>query len=160
MNNVFLPSYMHLFSQLQLFLCLFLLQRIESICYLFWWDLLSLFCVFIHSEESIYDPFHLKFILWHLQYNKWSQLEIISLPLIDVSNPIWYMLRPDSKYYLSAFLLIKNFYVITSLIHYTLFINVFWRNKVNCYRYWNFPCITFFEIFEIWSSFIRILLNW
>ena len=45
----------------------------------------------------MYDPTRLKFIPWHLQCNKWTESKINLLLLIDVSNPIWYPERSDSK---------------------------------------------------------------
>ena len=34
-----------------------------------------------------------------------------------------------------------TFYIVTHWVHYALFLNIFWRNKVNCNCYLNSPCI-------------------
>ena len=56
---------------------------------------IAAFLSFLQSGESIYDPPCLKFILWHLRYNKQAQSNTKLLPLIDISNPITYLDRSD-----------------------------------------------------------------
>ena len=50
-------------------------------------EFVIIYLFFIESGESIYNPPHLKFILWRLQYNKWVQSNLKLLYFIDVSNP-------------------------------------------------------------------------
>ena len=52
--------------------------------------------LFIQSRKSIYDPPSLKFVLWDFIFDcVLTQSNIKSLPLIDVSNLIWYLWRSD-----------------------------------------------------------------
>ena len=50
-------------------------------------EFVIIYLFFIESGESIYNPPHLKFILWGLQYNKWVQSNLKLLYFIDVANP-------------------------------------------------------------------------
>ena len=43
----------------------------------------------IQSRELIWTCF----TLWNLQNNNWTQWKITWLPLIDLPNPLWYLLR-------------------------------------------------------------------
>ena len=114
-----------------------LLQCTESIYLFYWWDLLLCF-LFIQSGEYLYDPLHLKFNLWYLWYNKWMQLKIKSLTVIDDSIHIWYVFRSDSEsssitYSNSCWITNHDFYAIIFWMHYMRFIIVFRRSKINCY---------------------------
>ena len=44
------------------------------------------FFFFIQSGESIYDSPHLTFILWHLQYNSWTESKINHSPSLIFLN--------------------------------------------------------------------------
>ena len=55
------------------------------------------FLFLIQSRESIYNPPHFRYILWHLGCSKLTQSKMKSLHPIDVSNPVWYLLRSCSK---------------------------------------------------------------
>ena len=59
--------------------------------------LLLFYFLFSLQNQHMTPPPRLKFILWHLKYNSWTESKIKSLPLIDVSKPIWYLERSDLK---------------------------------------------------------------
>ena len=59
-----------------------------------------------------------------------------------------------------CFIIKHDFYIITFWMHYTLFIIMFGRNKVNCYCLLNFKCIRFFETIMISFKYGLILLRY
>ena len=76
----------------------------------------------------------LKFILWHLKYNNWTESKIKSLPLINVSKPIWYL-------NIICIILSHKFFIFALRGYYMLSIDIFRRNEVNevnryCLRLW------------------------
>ena len=69
-KNLFFPRFIYLFTIFIIILTFFissltwLLQNKGDIFY--WWYPLLLFCFFIQSGKSMYDPHWFRFILWHL----------------------------------------------------------------------------------------------
>ena len=125
-----------------------LLQRIESIFYLF---LLIGFTVgsFLSNQENLY-MIHRNSILFY-----------------DICNTINESNRRQTHiffYNFLCFIINHDFCVVTFWMHYTLFIRIiFKRNKINCYCWLNFPRVKFFEIiydifFQEWSNLVKIFL--
>ena len=80
-----------------------------------------------------------------------------------ISKKKWFK-RSSITYNFICFSINHDVYAITLWIHYTLFINVFSKNKVSCYCQLNFSRIKIFKIIydvsQIWSNFIKIFFNW
>ena len=55
-----------------------------------------------------------------------------------------------------CFIISYNFYVVTLWMYYLLFIDVFKRNKVNCYGWLNFPCFPWISN-DFWNYFLYLL---
>ena len=72
------------------------LLRIENILFIFRGFIVAFF-FFIQSGESILEEPRLKFTLWHLQYNSWTESKIKSLPFMDVSKFSWYIQQSHLK---------------------------------------------------------------
>ena len=79
--------------------------------------------------------------------------------LISVKKSFW-------KIFDNFFCFIMNHKLHLTILwmHFTLFITVFRRNKVNCYCSLNFTYIRFFyiiyDIFQLWFNFIKVFLNY
>ena len=150
-----------------------LLQRIESIFYLFyWWDLLVLFCFLFNQENLLmiyYDWDLFSDIYGTITEHNQRQTP---LPFIDFKL-FWSTFFSESK---TCFISSS----VSSLIMIAMFLNALYslhdylwkkqsylliicgRNKVICWL--NFPCVRLFQIiydvFWIWSNFLKIFFNW
>ena len=109
------------------------LPHIENICYHNFLNLWIIFLSYSIWRTNIWNTTFL-FILWHLKYSKLTPSKIKSLAFIDVSNPIWYLQKSDSK--ISSTTSFALSWVMTSVInlqiHYMFLIGKFRRNKINC----------------------------
>ena len=108
-----------------------LLQRIESIYYLFhWWDLLLLVVYLLLLGESIYDPPCLKSI-----YNVINEHSQIWNHYLSLMFPIQFDMQKEviKKFFCNfiCFIINHNFYVVTFWMHYTVFIIIFKRHKLS-----------------------------
>ena len=124
----------------------------------------AFFFFFLSNLENLYIH-HVPNLFYYIDNaTKWLKIKLQHF--IDVSNPIWYLFRSDSKSsFIKFFFILKHdFYVITIWMHYTLFISVFRKAKVNYYCYFkNFPCIRFFEIiyvFQVWFNYLKVFFDW
>ena len=112
-----------------------LLRRIESIYYLLYWsDLLLLFC-FLSSQENLYMIHH-RFYLFcgiydTINEHKQSQKNYLSSIFLDYFDVIkeWFKRFFNNFVY---FVINHDLFIITFWMHYTLFIIILRRNKINC----------------------------
>ena len=66
--------------------------------------------------------------------------------------------------YCICFIINRDLCIINFRMYYTLVIIIFKKIKINCYYYFNFhPARSFetiYDIFWVWSNFIKIFFNW
>ena len=113
MDSLFLPGYICL-KRVLIFASVTAYWK--GVLSFLWTGFIVVFLSFIQSEGSIYGPSSLKFILWILWYDKWTQSNMKSLLLVDVSNSIGYLDRNDLKkffYIFNCFNINHDFYVIS-----------------------------------------------
>ena len=98
---------------------------------------------FLSNLENLYIH-HVPNLFYYIDNaTKWLKIKLQHF--IDVSNPIWYLFRSDSKSsFIKFFFILKHdFYVITIWMHYTLFISVFRKAKVSmCQIFQNYLCLS------------------
>ena len=70
----------------------------KQLLYFLLMGFIAAFLFFIQSGKSIYDPPRLKFILWQLWYNNWTESKTNPLLFID-SQLLWYLSLSESKTY-------------------------------------------------------------
>ena len=141
-----------------------LFQRFESIYHHHWQDL-SLPLYFISNQENlhmIHQDSNLFYDIF-LRINT-QKINITSLPYIDVSNPIWFLSRSDSKSPLitlfdSSEVMISMFYHSSNALH-----NVHQSVSLEKIKLIFIPCILFLKIdynlFHVCFNFIKVFFNW
>ena len=118
--------------------------------------------IFIESGKSIYDSPCLKFYLWHLQYNKWTQSNLKSLPLMKVFNPIWYLERSHWKRssIISSVLSLIVIKMLSHFEHIRRFLSLSLEYNISApptitYSYW----LLYSTSFSCWNRFLVRLIT-
>ena len=83
-----------------------------------------------------------------------------SQTFLDVTNPISFLERSSRKKFFQLLLNNHEFYFIIFWMHYTLFIIIFIRYKVNCYQWMNFEKLDFLRLIRVFFRYGLILLRY